>query len=167
MRARRIVVGEIAGAHGIKGWVKIHSHTQPPAAILDYAPWFLADGESERECKALAGRPQGRAVVARLEGIEDRDAAIALRFQKILVPRACFPPPEPGHYYWFDLVGLDIFNVEGASLGKLAEMMETGANDVMIARGERERLIPFVMGEYVKAVDLEKGVLIVDWDPEF
>lgn len=167
MTDRRIVVGEIAGAHGIKGWVKIHSHTQPPAAILDYVPWSLSDGATERECEVLAGRSQGRAVVAQLKDIEDRDAALALRFLKISVPRERFPPPEAGHYYWFDLVGLDIFNVEGVPLGKLAEMMETGANDVMIARGERERPIPFVMGQYVKEVDLDKGILIVDWDPEF
>jgi 16S rRNA processing protein RimM len=164
---RPIIVGEIVSAHGIKGWVKIHSHTQPPASILQYQPWTLNGKGIDREWKLLAGRAQGRTVVAHLEGIDDRDQALALKSCQISVPRSCFPALEAGHYYWFDLVGLDIFNTEGAALGKLSGMMETGANDVIIAQGERERLIPFVMGEYVKEVDLEKKVLIVAWDPDF
>ncbi|MBS1213815.1 MAG: ribosome maturation factor RimM [Proteobacteria bacterium] len=164
---RQVVVGEIAGAFGVKGWVKVHSHTEPPGNILNYLPWTLVGESDSREFRVLAGRVHGGAVVAQLEGVDDRDQAVALRFRKITVSRDQFPPPEPGHYYWSDLVGLKVETLNGVALGTVAEMMATGANDVMIVRGERERLIPFVQGEFVKQVDLAAGLITVDWDPDF
>jgi 16S rRNA processing protein RimM len=164
---RQVVVGEVAGAFGVKGWVKIHSHTDPPSNILNYHPWTLVSEVESRPVRVLAGRVHGGAVVAQLEGVEDRDQAVRLRYARITVPRECFPPPEPGHYYWSDLVGLKVRTVSGTDLGEVREMMATGANDVMIVYGERERLIPFVPGEYVKTVDLEEKSVTVDWDPDF
>lgn len=161
------MVGEVAGAFGVNGWIKIHSHTDPPDNILDYSPWLLADEAGSKEYEVVAGRMQGRAVVVRLNGIDDRDQATSLRSRKILVSRDRFPPPEPGHYYWMDLVGLKVENCSGVVLGTIAEMMATGANDVMVVRGDRERLVPFVIGEFVKEVKLDEGVLTVDWDPDF
>ncbi|QSA97149.1 ribosome maturation factor RimM [Methylococcus sp. EFPC2] len=165
--SRLVVVGEIAGAHGVKGWVKIHSFTEPRDAILDYVPWVLDTNGVTRECKVLAARAEGPSVLARLEQIEDRDQAAKLRFSKILAPRDRFPVPEPGHYYWADLIGLQVKTVDGQALGIVTDMMATGANDVMVVKGERERLVPFVTGEYVKEVHIDEGYLIVDWDPEF
>lgn len=165
--AQQVVVGEVAGAYGVKGWVKIHSHTEPRENILDYSPWRLGDGGESREYQVLAGRRHGLAVVARLEGIETREQATSLRHLKILVSRERFPPLPPGHYYWADLVGLKVQTCSGVELGPVAEMMATGANDVMAVRGECERLIPFVIGEYVKEVKLDEGLVIVDWDPDF
>lgn len=162
---RHIVVGEVAGAYGVKGWVRIHSHTEPPENILSYSPWRLDD--DSREYEVLAGRRHGQDVVARLDGIETRDQATGLRFRKVLVSRDCFPPPEPGHYYWVDLVGLNVRTCSGIELGTVADMMATGANDVMVVRGEREHLVPFIVDEYVKEVRLSEGVLVVDWDPDF
>jgi 16S rRNA processing protein RimM len=161
------VVGEVAGAHGIKGWVKIHSHTEPPEQILDYAPWTVEIQGETKEYEVVAARAQGRQVIAQLQGVTDRDQAAALRFGKIMVPRTRFPELEAGHYYWVDLVGLRVRTPEGVLLGRLDEMMATGANDVMVVRGERERLIPFVMGDFVKEVNLKQGYLTVDWDPAF
>lgn len=167
MTQRLVVVGEVSGAHGVKGWVKIHSYTEPHDSILEYIPWVLDTKGVTRECKVLAARVQGRSILAQLDQVNDRDQAASLRFSKILVPRERFPKLEPGHYYWFDLVGLQVRTPEGLSLGTVDDMMSTGANDVMIVKGDRERLIPFVMGQYVKEVHLDEAYLIVDWDPDF
>ena len=164
---RQVVVGEIAGPHGIKGWVKVHSHTDPPENILDYSPWVLVSGLGSDEYQVVAGRSQGKAVVAQLQGVNDRNQAEALKFRKIVVSRDKFPAAEPGHYYWIDLLGLKVTNIEDVELGVMADMLATGANDVMIVRGNRERLIPFVIGQYVRKVDLESGIIQVDWDPDF
>jgi 16S rRNA processing protein RimM len=84
-----------------------------------------------------------------------------------MVPRDKFPPAEPGHYYWVDLVGLRVRNLDGMDFGTIAEMMATGANDVIVAKGGRERLIPFVIGQFVKEINLDDGLMLVDWDAEF
>ncbi len=167
MEAKLVIVGEVAGAYGIKGWVKIHSHTDPPRNILDYAPWLLAGENSEQEYKVLSGRMHGDFIVAHLEGVDDRDQALKLRASKILVPKDRFPPAEPGQYYWADLVGLRVSNLEGVDFGVVTEMLATGANDVVVAKGERERLIPFVTGQFIKDINLAEGRMLVDWDAEF
>ncbi len=162
-----VEVGEIVGAFGVLGWVKVRSFTDPPANILNYIPWALGSSEAPRSAKLVEGRPQGAGVVARLEGVEDRDQAIALKGTRILVPRQCFPDASPGTYYWADLIGLDVVTVAGVALGKVRGLLETGANDVLDVKGERDRLIPFVVGEFVKNVDLAESRITVDWDPEF
>ena len=167
MEERQVIVGEVADAFGVKGWVKIHSHTEPPANILRYTPWTLAGKDGTKEYNVVSGRTHGTFVVARLEGLDDRDQALKLRTSKIMVPKERFPPAEPGHYYWADLEGLRIINLEGADLGTVVDMMATGANDVIVARGERERLIPFVIGPFVKEIKLSEGTMLVDWDADF
>jgi 16S rRNA processing protein RimM len=164
---QQVIVGEIAGAYGVKGWVKIFSHTQPPQNILGYKPWRLEGKDGSQEYQVISGRLHSGAVVAQLDGINDRDQALALKSSKILVPKSCFPPLEPSQYYWADLIGLAVINLENQDLGKVVEFMETGANDVMIAQSDRERLIPFVIGQYVKEVDFAAGIVRVDWDADF
>lgn len=162
-----VIVGEVVGAYGVKGWVKIHSYTESVDNILDYGPWILEDKGNSKEYKILSGRLQGASVIAQLEGIGDRDQALALRSCKILVPRDRFPPAEPGHYYWADLIGLRVENLEGIAFGEVSELLSTGANDVLVVRGESERLIPFVIGQYVHTVDLENKTIKVEWDADF
>ncbi|MDD5036193.1 MAG: ribosome maturation factor RimM [Methylococcaceae bacterium] len=165
--ARRVVVGEVAGAFGVRGWLKIYSHTEPPENILGYSPWFLEGKNGVKEYKIVSGRLHGKMVLVQLEGVDERDLAISLKSHKVMVGRECFPPVQPGRYYWADLVGLKVKTCEDIELGTVSEMMATGANDVMVVQGERERLIPFVLGQYVKQIDLEQGLAVVDWDPEF
>lgn len=165
----RILVGEITAPFGVRGWVKVRSFTDPPQNLLDYRPWYLEGpaGLEGAEVSLLDGRLQGAGLVALIKGVEDRDQALTLRGHKISVPRDVFPEPLPGIFYWADLVGLRVANVQGQELGRVTGLLETGANDVLVVKAERERLIPFVVGEYVKTVDLEAGFLEVDWDPEF
>lgn len=162
-----VVVGRVEGAYGIKGWVRVRSYTHPPANILDYQPWRLRLAQGAREYERLDMRPHGKGFVAQLAGVDNRDAAVALAGTDIEVLRDCLAPAGEGEYFWNDLLGLEVRTVSGQSLGQVARMMETGANDVMVVTGERRRLIPFVQGSVVRAVDLEAGVIRVDWDPDF
>lgn len=110
------------------------------------------------------GKRHSKTVIARLEGIDDRDQAAELLGCDIAVPRAALPEPDDGHYYFSDLEGLQVVDREGADMGTVAYVMETGANDVLVTKGERERLIPFIAGEVIVDVNLAKGVITVDWE---
>ena len=101
-------------------------------------------------------------------GVDDRDAAEALRGTEILVPRSALPPPKPGEYYWVDLEGLRVVNVDGVELGTVSHLFSTGANDVVVVRDdERERMIPFVQPQFVTHINFDTGVITVDWDADF
>lgn len=164
---RRILLGRVAGAFGVRGELKLLSWTDPRDALFKYQPWILRAGESEREVSGVRGRDTGKLVVASFPGVDSREQAEAMNGTEIWVPRDRLPPPSPGEYYWVDLEGLAVETVEGQPLGTLSHLFNTGANDVMVVSGERDRLIPFVTGQYVKSVDFEAGRVVVDWDPEF
>ncbi len=166
--SKRILIGTVMGAFGVRGEVKIQSHTEPETAMFRYQPWLLRDARGiERELSGARGRSGAKGVVAQLPGVEDRDAAEALRGTEIFVPRDALPPPKPGEYYWVDLEGLRVETVEGLPLGHVAYVFSTGANDVLTVQGERERMIPFVQPDVVTRVDFDAGLVVVDWDPEF
>jgi len=160
-----LALGYISAVHGIKGWVKVHSWTRPMEAILDYQPWLL--GEDKRPVKIIDGRKQGKGLAALLPGFEDREQAATLVGLQIFVRRDQLPATAKDEYYWSDLEGLDVHTTKGEVLGRVERLMETGANDVLVIRGEREHLVPFIQGQYVTRVDLEAGLIEVDWDPEF
>lgn len=165
--ARRVTLGQINGLYGVRGWVKVFSHTQPRENILGYSPWQLRLAGEWHELAVETGRGHGKGVIAKLAGIDDRDAATKLHGAEIAVWREQLPPPTGDEFYWTDLEGLAVRTLQGVDLGTVSHLIETGANDVLVVRGERERLIPFLMGQTVTQVDLQAGLLIVDWDPEF
>lgn len=156
-------MGKILGAFGVRGWVKAQSYTCPPENLLRYSPWQIGD----KPYRVQAGQAHGKVFIAQLQGLTQRDQAAALKSKIIVVPREQFAPAKPGEYYWADLVGLQVRTIEGLLLGRIVGLVETGANDVMEVEGERDRMIPFAMGEYVKEVRLDEGFMIVDWDPDF
>jgi len=160
-----VVLGRITGAHGIHGWVKVFSSTEPREAIFEYQPWLL--GDDRKPVGVRQGRKQGSRLVAQLEGVDDRDASERLAGTVIAVRREWFPELPAGEFYWADLVGLAVRLEDGRELGKIDYMLATGANDVMVVKGEKEHLIPFVSGQYVKSVDLDGKTVVVDWDPDF
>jgi 16S rRNA processing protein RimM len=162
-----VVVGRVAGLYGVKGWFKVISYTEPRRNILDYQPWHLEQAGVIEPAGSVTGQIKGKSLVAHLAGIEDRDAAAGLVGATILVNRDLFVQTEKDEYYWRDLEGLQVVNVEGVSLGVVESLLETGANDVLIVQGERRRLIPFVVDDIVKRVDLDAAKIIVDWEPEF
>lgn len=160
-----VLVGRISGLYGVRGWVKLFSHTQPREALLSYQPWFL--GDQLREVRLVESRAHGKGLVGRLAEIDDRDAAAALVDSSIYVRREQLPQADPGSFYWADLIGLRVLNQDGADFGVVDSLMETGSNDVLVVQGERERLIPFVLGQAIQSVDLDAGEIRVDWDPDF
>ncbi len=166
-----VLIGRIAGLFGLEGWVKVYSYTRPREAILKYDSWRLKPtGETERswrEFTLAAGRLQGPGVVARFEGITNREAASQLVGADIAIARARLPKLRRSEYYWADLEGLRVLNLEGVELGIVNHLFDiAGANDVMVVVGERERLIPFTK-QAIHEVDLERGIIRVDWDADF
>ncbi|MDQ3230022.1 MAG: ribosome maturation factor RimM [Pseudomonadota bacterium] len=165
---RRILVGRFVGAFGVRGEVKLESFTDPKSAILRYQPWILRDAQGrERMLEGVRGRETTKGLVASIADLQDRDAAEALRGTEVWVAREALPPPQPGEYYWVDLEGLRVLNLGGVDFGVVSHLFSTGANDVVAVQGERERLIPFVMPEYITAIDFEAGTITVDWDADF
>ena len=160
-----IALGHIAGAHGIKGWVQVHSHTEPREAILDYRPWLL--GTDWRPVLPLEGARLGKKVIARLDGVSNREQAEALAGLGIGIERSQLPDPGEDRFYWADLIGLKVVLANGESLGTIREMIATGANDVMVVAGGRERLIPFIKDLTVLGVDLGRAEVLVNWDADF
>ena len=160
-----IALGYISAVHGIKGWVKVNSWTRPMEAILQYQPWLL--GEDKEPVTIVDGRKQGKGIAALLPGFEDREQAVTLVGTQIFVRRDQLPATTSDEYYWADLEGLKVKTTKGELLGRVEKLMETGANDVLVIRGNREHLVPFIHGQYVTRVDLEDGMIEVDWDPEF
>ncbi|MDQ2068854.1 ribosome maturation factor RimM [Natronospira bacteriovora] len=162
-----VTLGRISGLFGVKGWVKVYSHARPRESIVDFDTWYLRHRGEWQPFRVLEGRKHGKGVVARLEGIEDRDQAAALIQRDIAIPRETMPATQADEFYWVDLIGLSVRNLEGVEFGEVTGLLETGANDVMVVQGDRERLLPFVQGQFVKSVDLEVGLILVDWDPDF
>jgi len=171
-----ITVARIGAPYGVRGWVKLHSYTEQALNLLDYDPWYfrVEDGtagsppaEVYLEAPVTEAREHGKGIVAHFRGCDDRDAAMRLRGREIFIRRDQLPEPDEGEYYWVDLVGLEVKTLQDVSLGVVQEMMATGANDVMVVKGERQRLIPYVMDHVIKQVDLDGGTIRVDWDPDY
>lgn len=165
MDTRIVLLGHVSGVHGVRGWVKIHSLTEPREAIFEYQPWLL--GEAHEAVRISEGIKHGNRLIAHIAGVDDREAAEELVNRSIAVRREQLPQADAGEYYWTDLVGLEVRLQDGRVLGTVDRLVATGANDVLVVAGDRERLVPFVTGQYVKSVDLEHGVIVVDWDPDF
>ena len=183
-----IEVGRVQDAWGVKGWVKVLAHSSEPQALLDAKAWFLQAPEARfrpgfsafkgtvslqiEECKVHSD-----SVVAKIQGVNDRTAAEALKGARINLPRSAFPKTAQDEYYWVDLMGLDVFNREGVSLGQVRDLVATGPTSVLVVEypmppGEdgqvlnAERMIPFVTA-YVDAVDLPAKRITVDWQPDY
>ena len=159
-----LVLGRISGLYGVRGWVKVHSYTEPREAILKYGSWLLEQDGVWRETSVAEGRKQGKTVVARLDAVTDRDMATAFVGMTIGVARSDLPETDSGEYYWTDLEGLQVIHRDGRILGKVAYLLATGANDVLVIQGDQEVLVPFVKDEVIKGVDLATGIISVDWE---
>ena len=164
---QQINVGKISGVFGIKGWVKVFSFTESRENILSYSPWLLKKDSETRLVTVIDGKLQGKAVVAQLDGVNDRDQAASFMGWDIYITPEQLPKVAKDEYYWSDLIGLSVETDLGVQLGVVESLLETGANDVVIVKGERERVIPFLQGQTIMAIDLEAGKMVVDWDPDF
>ena len=173
-----VEVGRIVDAFGVKGWIKVQPFASDPQALFSSKRWFLQPPEHAAGPRATLpallrvtqAREHGSVVVAGVREVADRDAAEALRGARVFVSRSSFPTPDPDEFYWHDLIGLEVRNREGVSLGRVAGLLETGAHDVLRVQpddaGAAERLIPFVAA-YVDAVDLAGRCITVDWGLDY
>jgi 16S rRNA processing protein RimM len=165
--SKMVALGQVSGVFGVRGWVKVFSHTSPSSNILSYSPWYLGGDDGWEAFEVLEGQSHGKGLIVRLAGLQDREQAANLVGRVIAVDRAQLPEPEAGEYYWTDLQGLRVQTAEGVELGRVDHLFETGANDVLVVQGDRERLVPYIWGEVIRSVDLEAGLMVVDWDPDF
>lgn len=163
-----VILGRISGLYGVKGWVRVFSYTEPREALLGYRSWLLRTAGGWMEQTVAEGRKQGKSLVARLQGTEDREAAAEWIGTDIAVARGSLPPAGKGEFYWADLEGLQVRHRDGRILGRVAHLLATGSNDVMVVQGEgepkQEILIPFVPEMYILRVNIAEGVIDVDWE---
>lgn len=175
MTQQRIeVVGKLGSTYGIRGWLRIYSSTEYAESIFDYQPWFLKIKGQWQPTELESWKHHNHELIAKLKNVNDRETAQSLANVEIGVDLSVFPQLEEGDYYWHDLIGCDVVNLEGYAMGTVTEMMETGSNDVLVVRanskdafGKQERLIPFLYEQVVKRVDLTTKVIEVDWDAGF
>jgi len=163
----RVIVGRVAGVYGVRGWHKLRSFTDPPEGLLDFQPVEIDRDGHWQQIRIAESRRHGRGLVGRFDGCEDRDAAARLVGCEIAVGRSQLPPLGPDEVYWVDLAGLLVENEAGETLGRVERLIETGAHDVLVVQGDRERLIPYVRGEIVREIDLEHGRMLVSWEADY
>lgn len=162
-----IIVGKLAGVYGTKGWLKVISYTEPLENILSYKPWFIQQNNQWREMKLMQGKRHGKGLIIQLAGFETPESARVLVGAEIAISRQQLPALAEGEYYWTDLEGMTVINQANITLGKVIQVLATGANDVLIVQGEKRHLIPFLTLQTVVSVDLEKQIINVEWDADF
>ena len=174
-----IVMGRIVAPYGIYGWVKVQVSTESIDSLYDYPEWWIGREDNSTQ-PGIKNSPWQKYVVehlkihndvliAKLKGVDDRDAAFALKSKHVAVPREAFPEPDEGEYYWTDLMGLNVTNQQNVRLGVIADVFETGANDVIVVKDPKdgkERLLPFV-DQTILEVDLAQKTMLVDWPTEW
>ena len=161
----KTLLGRISAAHGIKGWVKVFSYTSPLERILDYSPWTLKHRGIVSQVVVKSLRKQGKGIVTSISEVDNRDDAESLVGSEIWGE---LPDLEEGDFYWFQLQGLRVLNTRGDNLGQVEQLMETGANDVLVigptpaSIDKKSRLIPYVGGSIVE-VSISRGEILVNW----
>ena len=171
---KEVTIGKVGAVYGIKGWLKIHSFTDDQEAILDYFPWSLKLGNKVQSVEITDWRRHNNGLIVKVAGIDDRDLAQSLVGSEIFVYEEALPKLPEGEFYWRDLMGMKVVTNKGYDLGCVSDIMETGANDVLVVKanrndgfGKKERLIPYLDGRVVESVSIENKQICVDWDPGF
>lgn len=161
-----VVLGRIVAPYGVKGWVKVEPFTESVGTLLNHAEWWLSEHGTWRAVALESGKVHGAMVVAKLAGIESPEHALTLRRTEVGVPRSALPPEAEDEFYWTDLEGMQVRNAEGVDLGVVDSMMDNGVHGILVVRGERERLIPFVPAHVIE-VDRDARRILVDWGADY
>jgi 16S rRNA processing protein RimM len=162
-----VTLGRVSGVFGVKGWLKVQSYTEPRDNVAKFEVWTLRMNGAERVFAVEDGQDHAGSVIAKLQGIDDRERAREWVGAEIVVERTQLPATSANEFYWTDLEGLEVRTTAGEVLGRVDHLLATGGNDVLVLGGAEERLIPFVLGQVVKHVDLEAGLIVVDWSPSY
>lgn len=163
-----VIMGRVASAFGIRGWVKIQPFSEYVDSLLDYEVWYLGQEQGPwRETKVMQAEARDKTLAAQFPGCTDRNAAEKLKGMLIAVPRSSLPAQEEDEYYWTDLIGLAVVNGAGENLGVVGELLETGANDVLVVKGSGpDILIPF-LNSVIGEVDMKARTIQVDWSADY
>ncbi len=190
-----VVMGRIVAPYGVFGWLKVVPDTEAFDGLFDYDNWWLGKGDDWREMVVETAKVHNDVIVVKLKGIDDRDAAVACKGKQIAVPRAQLPEADENEFYWSDLIGVRVKNLQDVDFGLIVDVFETGANDVIVVKPEavlvaplknvetsksaeavkdkkvakelpQERLLPFI-DSVVLEVDLKAKTMLVDWDADF
>jgi len=164
---KQLVVGKIASPFGVRGWTKVVSYTDPLEGLLERQQWRLTQRGNALAYTVVEGKTHGRFLIVKFDGIDDRDEVAKLTNALVVVEREELPDTDDESFYWADLIGLQVMTTDGLCLGEVDRMMETGANDVVVVSGERERLIPWIRDSVIKSVNLGERTITVDWDADF
>ncbi len=162
-----IIIGRFGRPHGIKGFVTVHSFTEPRDNILRYAHWNAYINYEWQPIKLLNVEVQNKSIIALVEGYADRDMAARLTNIEIAIPKEHLEELSSGEYYWHQLIGMNVVNSKGESFGKVVEIIPTGSNDVLVVQGEKRHLIPYLPDQFVLSVDNSQQLITVDWDLDF
>jgi len=168
-----ILLGKVSGVHGVKGWLKVFSYTSPRLKITEYSKWYLRKGDGDwKAFNVINGRKQGKNIIASLDGVTDRNQVEALIGSEIAVHGNQLELLPDDEYYWRDLIGLTVTTIDGVLLGKIDWIFDTGSNDVIVIKNnagkdKQEYMLPFLLDDVIKSIDLDASQMIVDWDPEF
>jgi 16S rRNA processing protein RimM len=163
-----VVMGRVRAPHGIKGWIKVQPFTEQVDGLLGYPEWWLGRGGRWTRHQVAEAAVHGATVVARIDGCEDRDAAALLKGAEVAIPRERLPANADGEYYWSDLLGMEVSNCQGVLLGKVEQLLDTGANQVLVlpGSGKEKVLVPFIEGVIVR-VDVAGGRMVVNWENDY
>lgn len=159
-------MGQVLAPFGVLGWIRIRPYTETQDGLGDYSKWWLGKKGAYRPYSVETAKSHGKELIAKLQGVDDRDQALSLRGLEVVVPRKALPATQPDEYYWTDLIGLTVLNTDNLVLGKVESLIATGANDVLVVSGDRQRLIPFIAA-VVQSVELAEGRLTVDWGEDY
>ena len=168
------VLGKVSGFYGVKGWIKLYSYTDPRENIIQYASLKIKLKGQWQAINLDTGKAHGKGVVAHFKGYDTRELVADLIGSELAVQRSDFKASAKDEFYWADLIGLQVINLQNVELGVVARLMQTSANDVLVIKtitrhieSKTEILIPFVMQHYIKNVDLKSGVISVDWPADW
>lgn len=171
-----VVIGRLTAVYGIKGWLKVHSFTEPMDNFLGYRNCYIQRRGQWQPLEIEAGRVHGKGLVVKLRGVDDPETARGYTGSDVAVEATDMPELDDDEFYWHELEGLRVYADQDGDqvlLGRVDHLMETGANDVLVVKpcegsiDRRERLLPWLPGQVVLEVDTEAGTLRVDWDPSF
>lgn len=162
-----LVVGRFGRTHGIKGFITVHSFTDPRDNILHYTDWHVYLAKQWQPLKIVRLEVNDKSILAQIEGYREREQVASLTNAEIAVSRTQLPTLQPGEYYWHELIGMQVVNQQGQPFGKVIEIMPTGANDVLVVEGEKRYLIPYLPGQFVKEINASQRIITVDWDMDF
>lgn len=162
-----VIVGKFGRPHGVKGWISVYSYTDPATNLIQFSDWYIKQKDKFIPLKIVGLEPHARAYIVQIEGYKDREEAAKLTNLEIAVTLDELPPLGEDEFYWYQLIGLDVVSTSGFSFGKVVDIMETGANDVLVVEGNNRYLIPYRYGDVVQQVLKDKKQIIVDWDAEF